>query len=75
VAIATPILKILNFDIEIMAKKKSYPKAPKQSSSLEVWQKYDIKVSEVKKYNAQLLSDARKKKSLVEKIKKVKASR
>ena len=74
-AIATPILKILNFDIEIMAKKKSYPKAPKQSSSLEVWQKYDIKVSEVKKYNAQLLSDARKKKSLVEKIKKVKASR
>lgn len=74
-AFVAPIYKILNFDKEIMAKKKSYPKAPKQSSSLEVWQKYDKKVSEVKKYNAQLLSDSRKKKNLVEKIKKVKASR
>lgn len=58
-----------------MAKKKSFPKAPKQSASLETWQKYDKKVSEVKKHNAQLESDKRKKKSLVEKIKKVKASK
>lgn len=74
-AFVAPIYKILNFDIEIMEKKKSFPRAPKQSSSLEVWQKYDKKVSEVKKHNAQVESDKRKKKSLVEKIKKLKASR
>lgn len=58
-----------------MAKKKSFPKAPKASASLETWQKYDKKVAEVKKHNAQLESDKRKKKTLVEKIKKVKASK
>lgn len=58
-----------------MAKKKSFPKAPKASASLETWQKYDKKVTEVKKHNAQLESDKRKKKTLVEKIKKVKASK
>lgn len=58
-----------------MAKKKSFPKSPKASASLEVWQKYDKKVAEVKKHNAQLESDKRKKKTLVDKIKKVKASK
>jgi len=58
-----------------MAKKKSFPKAPKQSASLETWQKYDKKVAEVKKHNAQVDSDKRKKKSLVEKVKKAKAKK
>lgn len=58
-----------------MAKKKSFPKAPKASASLEVWQKYDKKVADVKKHNAQIESDKRKKKTLMDKTKKAKASK
>lgn len=55
-----------------MAKKKKFPKAPRASASLEVWQNYDKKVAEVNKHNSTVESDAKKKKSLMEKTKKAK---
>lgn len=55
-----------------MAKAKKFPKSPKQSASLEVWQNHDRKVAEVKKHNAQLESDKKKKKAVIEKVKKAK---
>lgn len=58
-----------------MAKAKKFPKSPKASASLETWQKYDKKVAEVKKFNNGLISDAKKKKNLIEKVKKAKASK
>jgi chorismate mutase len=58
-----------------MAKAKKFPKAPKAKASLETWQKYDKKVAEVKKFNNQLVSDDKKKKAVIEKVKKAKASK
>jgi 1,4-dihydroxy-2-naphthoate octaprenyltransferase len=55
-----------------MAKKKSYPKQPKQSASLNAWENYYDKCKEVDKHNAQLEADAKKKKSVIDKVKKLK---
>lgn len=57
-----------------MAKKKKFPKAPKAGASLETWQNYDKKIGDVKKHNQKIESDAKRKKSLIEKTKKAKAS-
>ena len=37
-----------------MARKKKYPKQPKQSSSKAVWERYLIRVKEVARYNKEL---------------------
>lgn len=55
-----------------MAKKKSYPKQPKQSASLSTWETYHDKCKAVDKHNAQLEADAKKKKALIDKVKKLK---
>jgi hypothetical protein len=51
-----------------MAKKRKFPKAPKASASLESWKRYEQRVDEVKKHNAQLERDAEAKKKLIEKV-------
>lgn len=58
-----------------MAKAKKFPKAPKAKASLQTWQNYDKKVADVKKHNAQLISDAKKKKTIIEKVKKAKTAK
>jgi hypothetical protein len=58
-----------------MAKKKRFPKSPKQSASLEVWQRHNAKIAEVKKFNNQIEADKRKKKTEIEKAKKAKTSK
>ena len=56
-----------------MAKPKKLPKKPKASASLAVWERYEDKIQEVKKYNAKLEADKKRKKSLIEKTKKMAA--
>jgi len=51
-----------------MAKKRKYPKRPKQSSSLQTWKNYEAKCKEVDRHNAQLEKDAKTKKSIIAKI-------
>lgn len=51
-----------------MAKKRKYPKRPKQSASLQVWKNYEARCKEVDKHNAQLEKDAKAKKSIISKI-------
>jgi len=49
-------------------KKKKYPKKPKQSASLSVWQNYEDRVKQIDKdYNA-ALADYKKKLSLIKKV-------
>ena len=51
-----------------MAKKKKYPKRPKQSSSLQVWKNYETKCKDVDKFNSDIIKEAKAKKALIEKI-------
>jgi hypothetical protein len=53
-----------------MATKKKYPKKPKVSASLAVLERYLEKRKEVDKHNAQIEADKKKKKTLIEKIRK-----
>ena len=53
-----------------MATKKKYPKKPKASASLKVWENYKVKVKDVDKYNAQLEADKRKKAALIKQLRK-----
>lgn len=53
-------------------KKRKYPKQPKQSASLEVWQRYKERIKEVDRHNAKILADAKKKKSVIAAIQKAK---
>ena len=51
-----------------MARKKyKMPKKPKRSASLKTWENYTKKVAEVKKKNAKLESDKKKKERLISK--------
>ena len=50
-----------------MPAKKKYPKRPKQSSRLSVWENYHAKCKEVDKHNAQLLKDKKRKQALIAK--------
>jgi hypothetical protein len=52
-------------------KKRKYPKKPKLTASVSVLEKYLAKRKEVDKYNAALEAEKKKKKSLIEKIRKV----
>jgi len=58
-----------------MAKKRGYPKQPKASSSIDVWKRYEDKVKEIDKYNAQLEKDKKAKKDTIARVKKLKAKR
>lgn len=53
-------------------KKKSISKAPKAKASLSTWQKYEEKVKNVIKYNAELIKNEKKKQDLIKKIQSLK---
>lgn len=50
-----------------MAKKKKYPKTPKKSASLAMWQRYDGKKKDVDKFNKQIDADKKKKEAIIKK--------
>jgi hypothetical protein len=52
------------------AKKLKYPKKPKATASLEVWERYTARCKEVDKINAQKEADAKKKAALIAKARK-----
>ncbi len=53
-------------------KKKKYPKLPKSSASLQVWENYRDKCKDVDKYNSNLETEKKKKQSIIEAVKKMK---
>jgi hypothetical protein len=58
-----------------MAKPKKYPKSPKQSSSLKVWENYKVKCQAVDKHNAQLKTDKAKKENVRKQVQAIKSKR
>lgn len=58
-----------------MAKKKSYPKQPKASASLKVWENYHAKCKDVDKFNADLEKTAKKKEQVKASVGKLKSRR
>lgn len=56
-----------------MAKKKSFPKAPKAGASLDTLNEWKKKCDVVSKYNATLDKEAMQKKKVREDVKKLKA--
>lgn len=51
-----------------MAKKlRKYPKKPKTSASLAVWQRYDERCKAVDSYNREIIAGEKKKQALVKK--------
>lgn len=53
-------------------KKKKFPKKPKTSANLAMWERYQAKVKEVNSYNSQLLKDKAKKENIIKNIDKLK---
>jgi len=51
-------------------KKKKYPKRPKASSSLQVWQNFERRCKEVDRLNKQAEQQAKQKKALIERTKR-----
>jgi hypothetical protein len=58
-----------------MAKKKRYPKQPKEKASLSTWENYHAKCKDVDKFNADLDKDAKKKDTVKSAVKKLKSKR
>jgi hypothetical protein len=54
-------------------KKKKYPKSPKKTSSLEVWDKYKVRCKEVDEFNKKIITDKAKKAKVIEEVKKLKS--
>lgn len=58
-----------------MAQKlKKFPKAPKESASIETWKKYGERVKEVKKFNDAIKKKQADKKKLIESIRKMRSA-
>lgn len=56
-------------------KKRKYPKQPKASASLQTWQNYHARCKEVDRYNASIVSDKKKKSSIISSVNKLKSKR
>ncbi len=56
-----------------MAVKKKYPKSPKSSASLEIWERYKSRMKEVDDHNKKIIADKAKKVKLISEIKKLKS--
>lgn len=54
-----------------MAKKKKYPKRPKESAPLSTWRRYEERVKEVDKYNNSLEKEKNEKKKIIERAKRL----
>jgi hypothetical protein len=49
-------------------KKLKYPKKPKTTASLAVWERYEARRKEIDKINSEKLKDYNKKQSLIKKL-------
>ena len=58
-----------------MAGTKKFPKTPKAGASLKTWENYKRKCELVKKHNAQLAADKKKKETVKAAVGKLKAGR
>jgi hypothetical protein len=58
-----------------MAKPKKYPKSPKQSASLKVWENYKVRCQAVDKYNAGIKQDKARKESVKKQVASLKNKR
>jgi len=58
-----------------MAKPKKYPKTPKKTASLKVWEGYKARCQAVDKHNAGLKSDKAKKESVIKSVTALKSRR
>lgn len=56
-------------------KKRKYPKQPKMTASLPVWERYRAKCQEVDRYNAGLDAAKKKKAAVISTVQKMKAKR
>lgn len=56
-------------------KKRKYPKAPKQTASLAVWERHRAKVQEVDRYNSNIEAAKKKKAGVISQVQKMKAKR
>lgn len=56
-------------------KKRKYPKAPKKTASLEVWERHRAKCVEVDRYNANIEAAKKKKAGVISQVQKIKAKR
>jgi hypothetical protein len=54
-----------------MAKKKKFPKAPKRSASLAVWQRYEQRCKDVAKYNKEIEAKPSKISAIADRIRKM----
>ena len=52
------------------ARKKSYPKKPKQSAPLTSWERYEQRVKEVDAYNSRLETEKKRKAALIQRVNK-----
>lgn len=54
-----------------MAKKRKYPKMPKQSATLSTWKRYEDRVKEVDRYNSSIEKEKNEKKKIIERAKRL----
>lgn len=52
------------------AKKIKYPKRPKKTASLEVWERYNARIKEVDRKNNEVKARANKKATLIKSVEK-----
>jgi hypothetical protein len=58
-----------------MAKKKKFPKQPKQGASLKVWENYKKRCEDVNRYNAQIEAEKKKKEQVKKTVQSVKSKK
>lgn len=58
-----------------MAKKKNFPKPPKAGATLKQWENYKKRCEDVKKHNASVEADKKKKETVKAAVGKIKAGR
>lgn len=54
-----------------MAKKRKYPKMPRQSAPLSTWKRYEDRVKEVDRYNSSIEKEKNEKKKIIERAKRL----
>ncbi len=57
------------------SKKRRYPKAPRKTASVQVWENYRNRCKDVDKHNASLISDKKKKEGIIKSVQQLKSKR
>lgn len=55
-----------------MAKKRKYPKQPKRSASLAVWQRYEMRTKEIDRFNKMITEKPAKIDAIIARVAKAK---